>query len=136
MEDSLAFVPKPRGFDSREGSASALFGDWTIGEIVSSPNNPVSCDSHEFHRLRLAWFETDRRSRRNIEAHPVSPRSIKTKRRIRFDEMIMTANLDGTIPEIRYRQFDARPTRVYLDFARVDQHLTGLNPALLFHKML
>src|SRR6266481_3000263 len=66
---------------------------------------------------RLARLEAHRRSRRNVQAIPKRSASIEGERRVRFGEMIMTANLNRSVACVGNSKRDGRPILVQDDLA-------------------
>jgi len=76
---------------------------------------------------RLARLEAHRRSRRNIEAIAKRSASIEGERRVRFGEMILTANLNRSVACVGNSKRDGRPILVQDDLAGCWKNLARYN---------
>lgn len=63
--------------------------------MISAANDLVATNLHQCNSLGISWLESDRCSCRNIETVAISFEAIKFELWIRFDEVVMRANLDG-----------------------------------------
>src|SRR5689334_12611823 len=86
--------------DRVEHFSAAFIGNFAVGKVVAAANNRVAANTDEIHSFAFAGLETNGRSSGNIQAHAVGFAAIKTQRRVRFDEMIMAADLNRTIAKV------------------------------------
>src|SRR5438105_292804 len=109
-----------RGFLSRARKNSG-------GKVVSSRDSAFAGDFNQTNGFRLAWLEADRSARRNVQTFAVGLGAIELERGIRFDEMIMAADLDGPVTEICYGKFYVCSTCAQFDLAFLHLVSSGLN---------
>lgn len=65
----------------------------SIRQPVSTANHTVSTDLNQRHGLGITGFESNRRSRGNIQSEAVGLDAIEMQLGIRLDEMIMGSDL-------------------------------------------
>src|SRR2546423_14419764 len=68
------------------------------------------------HSFRIAWLEAHGRSGGNIEAHAVGCGAVELQGGIGFDEVIMAADLDGSVAEIGDGERDDGAAIIERDF--------------------
>ena len=64
-------------------------------------HHPAAGDRHELHSLRFTGFESDRRTRGNIQTFPIGLRTIEIERPIGFGEVVVAADLNRPVAPVR-----------------------------------
>ena len=100
-------------------------GNFAAREVVTAANDFLARDFYELHSLGFAGLKTNRRSRRDVEAFAIGRAAIKLQRAVRLDEMVVAADLNRSVAEIRDGNFHRRATDVEFDLAVLDLHRTG-----------
>src|SRR5688572_25402632 len=67
---------------------------------VTAADDAGARNLHECHGLCFSRLEPDRGARRNVQALSIGSPSVEVERVIRFDEVVVAADLDRTIAVI------------------------------------
>src|SRR5579859_5812577 len=105
MGESFRFCPL-------QGRLPARCRDLAIGQIIPTANDSAARNFNQIHCFSFTRLKTDGGSRWNVEPFSVSLSAIESKRRIGFNEMVMAADLNRAISQVRDRQGRTFATRV------------------------
>ncbi|MFT6391739.1 MAG: hypothetical protein ACJA14_001252 [Ilumatobacter sp.] len=73
---------------------------WPSGFPAESGDNPATDKWDEVDICRDAWLESDRCTRRDIQAQAVCCSSVECERRVRLGKVIVRADLDRPVASI------------------------------------
>jgi hypothetical protein len=98
-------------------------------QAIEAMNRPAASNLDELHFFFFAGLEADGRPGRNVEAQAISGGAIKRESAIGFEEVVMTANLDGAVARVAHQDAPRLSTLVRNDRALrlVEQILAGIH---------
>src|SRR5271156_6359337 len=103
---------KTAGFDPPVGGFFVCGGPGPVGEVIAPASAAPARDFHKTDCLGFAGLKTNRRPRRDVEPFAISLEPVESQSAIGFDEMVVAADLDRPVAQIRYRKGHGFPARV------------------------
>src|SRR5689334_15877021 len=97
-----------------------------LGVAVAAGDLLCAGDVDEFHGTRLAWLEPHGRAGGDVEPLAGGGGAIELQAGIRLAEVVMAADLDRPIADVRHLDRRHRPTGVQLDLFVEDGHRARL----------
>src|SRR5580765_3738945 len=134
LTPSGPWFSRPRLCGRRHSREIPAVFDTAARPGVAAADDPRARDCHEGDCFRFARLEPDRGARRDVEAHPVGRGSIEGERTVRFDEVIVTPDLNRTIAAVRHLKLHRLPSRVEHDVSVTCDDRAG-NTVLLDGRM-
>lgn len=99
--------------------------NFAAGEVVTATYDFLPGDLHQLHSFDFAGFKTNGGAGGNVEAFAIGRAAIKLQRCVRLDEVVVAANLDWAVAEIRDSNLRRGATDVEFDLSVFDFASTG-----------
>src|ERR1051326_2364032 len=94
---SLLFSGESGGGGFLQGGLLAGLADGAVGEVVAAANDFAAGNGDEFDGFGFARLESNGGAGGDVESFAIGLGAIEFQRGVRLDEMIMAADLHGTV---------------------------------------